>query len=483
MTPAGLEDIVRKATERLNAGDARAAESALRPIVARNPRHPGALFCLGRAQFALGQFAAAKRSLDACMRLAPGTWQVMVELSKCYQFSGDFDRALELCDQAHQLKSDSSEVVARKAETLRVMGHHDEAASLLEPIVTAEQFGLGEISSATVYARIRTAQGDLDAALSAIRRALEVQGVPHAAEAQLHFQAGATLDAQGAYDEAWTEAAEGNAITGRGFDVRAFSDRIRRNLETWTRERFLQTPTAADRRERVVFIIGTPRSGTTLLEQTLSRHSDIGAAGETELVTLAAHDLAQATDGASLIPTESSLRKIARKRARELSKLGGGAEVIIEKTPTNFLFIPLLSKLFPESRIILCRRQPLDVAVSCFFQDFGPALAWSCSLDGIAAFFESFESAMRHWQDVCQPELLEIDYEEFVSNHEEQTRRALDYIGVEWDDACLRPEESKRVANTASLEQVRRPVHTRSVARHEHYSEQLAPLRARLGIS
>ncbi|MEJ2553731.1 MAG: sulfotransferase [Gammaproteobacteria bacterium] len=168
--------------------------------------------------------------------------------------------------------------------------------------------------------------------------------------------------------------------------------------------------------------------------------------------------------------------RLAQRYLDRLTALSTTATRVSDKMPDNFLRLGLIAMLFPEARIIHCVRDPLDTCLSCYFQNFGPALSFSYDLPALAVYYRQYRRLMDHWRRVLALPLMEIRYEELVAEQERSTRAMVDFCGLEWDDRGLRFHESARLATTASYPQVRQPLYSRSVGRWRHYARHLGPL-------
>jgi hypothetical protein len=154
----------------------------------------------------------------------------------------------------------------------------------------------------------------------------------------------------------------------------------------------------------------------------------------------------------------------------------------VDKLPGNFKNLGLISLLFPQTRVIHCQRHPLDSSLSAYFIEFGGHHPYAYDLENLGIFYKEYERLMQHWYDVLQIPILGVQYEEMVADQEAMSRKILEFCGLEWDPNCLRFYETQRVVNTASFDQVRQPIYTRSVARYKHYEQHLGPLKAALGM-
>ncbi len=225
---------------------------------------------------------------------------------------------------------------------------------------------------------------------------------------------------------------------------------------------------------RPVFILGMPRSGTSLLEQILSGHSEVFAAGELAVIgEIAARTPAWLSNGRA----EADLAGLGKEYLDALPVAVAEATVVSDKMPLNFLYLGLIAAILPGARVIHCLRDPRDVAVSCYFQDFSdPALAFSFNLRQTADYYRDYWRLMAHWRERLSLPILEVYYEKLVDDIEMQTQRVLEFLGLPMEEACLSFHERKREVKTASHAQVRRPLYRSSVGRYQHYQEQIKPL-------
>jgi tetratricopeptide (TPR) repeat protein len=329
-----------------------------------------------------------------------------------------------------------------------------------------------------------------EAELEAMRRLLED---PYLADGQrgcLHFGLAQILDARGSYAEAagHLEKANGIAVAewtkrGQGYKPALHTQLVERILAAFTPAFFEHAGGLGSESERPIFIVGLPRSGTTLIEQVLASHSQVFGAGE---LRLAQEDFETLCGGAGVLavparPDEGTLRGLAERHLERLRGLDAGRARVADKMPDNYLYLGLLAALFPRAKFIHCRRDLRDVAVSCWMTNFRH-LRWASDPEHLASRFREYQRLTDHWRKVLPVEVLEVDYEETVADLEGVARRLVAWCGLEWEPACLAFHEGKRPVRTASVTQVRQPIYRRSVARWKHYAEALGPLFDRLGV-
>ncbi len=237
--------------------------------------------------------------------------------------------------------------------------------------------------------------------------------------------------------------------------------------------------------ERPVFIVGLPRSGTTLIEQILGSHPRVHGAGELTL----ARRIFESLPGAAIyggmpfdyLPAldRECVQTLGNRYLNELAAIDDKADRLVDKMPDNTIYIGLITALFPRAKIIHCRRDVRDVALSCWMTDF-LEVRWACDFDLIARRIHEHERLMEHWRRVLPTPMFEVDYEEVVFDLETGARAIVAWCGLEWDPSCLEFHKLSRPVQTSSVAQVRQPIYTRSVGRWKNYQNSLAPLFVKL---
>jgi tetratricopeptide (TPR) repeat protein len=311
---------------------------------------------------------------------------------------------------------------------------------------------------------------------------------------QLHFALAFLREKQGAYDEAFASYQQANAVqhrlvheTSRAFDPQKHDEAIDRFIATFTPEVFERVEGFGLDTELPVFVVGMPRSGTTLVEQILSRHPQVFGAGELREIRRLVVKLPSRLGTSEAYPQcigrldQSTARAMAEEYLRDIVGRGGQAARVIDKAPLNYLHLGLLAALYPRARVIHCRRDPRDVCLSCFFQYFRRAdFGWD--LGDLGRFYRAYERLMEHWRAVLPVQPFDVVYEDLVAHQEAVSRQLVAFCGLEWDDRCLTFYEGRRPIQTASKLQVRRPIYTTSVGRWRHYEKHLKPLLDALGL-
>lgn len=263
--------------------------------------------------------------------------------------------------------------------------------------------------------------------------------------------------------------------------MESFTQRL---MEVFDRDLFQALEGGGIDSEIPVFIVGVPRSGTTLVEQILSSHPQVAGAGEQGFLRTLESELARRPGNAYPEGVAGWARDAAKEKALAylelLRRYGPGSRRVSDKMPDNFLRLGLIALMFPRARVVHCRRHPMDSGASIFFQSFKEDLCFAFGLGDIGRYHCLYHRLMDHWRKVLPIPMLELQYEDLVSDPEPQTRRLIEFLGLEWNDLCLDHTANPRTVVTASSWQVRQPLYTSSVGRWRRYGEGFEPLRQAL---
>lgn len=403
-----------------------------------------------------------------------------------------FDAALDIARSEHEARPDDRALRAAYARLLSLLGRPGEAADLTRAMVEGGDESL-EIATAFGEAVLRTDEAGraADHLSDLLGRGVEADD---ATRAQALTQLGHLLDRAGRYDEAFGAYAASNKLVPAVYDDAPIDAKRAFLAGAYSRERMANAVRAPvpPGGARPVFIVGMPRSGTTLTEQIIASHPRAFGAGELSFINEAVRGLAARTGRPELLHADrvdaGHLAEAAAYYRGEVARLVGKEtpEVVTDKFPQNFWYLGFIAQAFPDARVIHCRRDPRDTCLSCFFQSLNQAHAYSFDLASCGQYYRQYRAMMEHYRDLASDprsglRMLEIDYEETVADTEAQTRRILDFIGLDFDPACLRFSENQRVARTLSFDQVRQPVYRSSTRRFERYAAHIGPLVAALG--
>ena len=268
---------------------------------------------------------------------------------------------------------------------------------------------------------------------------------------------------------------------GDGFDAQLFSRNIDRIIETTT-PKLLADPAIGSVSELPVFIVGMPRSGTTLVEQICASHSQILGAGELVHIPRLVMDLKRHKG-------DEASKALVRRRAADthvlrLYRLGQGAVRVVDKLPDNVLNLGLIAQLFPRARIVYCSRDSRDISLSCYFQVFNDgAQYFSYDLGDCLKRCQEVQRLAAHWLRLMPSHMIDVNYEALVADLAGESRRIIEFLGLDWEPACLDFHRTERTVATISHWQVRQPLYGSSVGRWRHYEKHIAPFLAALNDS
>lgn len=476
--------MLAEANRRLTGGDASGAAGIYASLLKQQPTNPQLLYFLGTCQRAMGRLAEAQRTLEKALKLRPHDAGCLYDLALIHKRQGRFHDAHRVFDLALRNNSDNQTVRAGKADLFFFTGDFKAAENLLLPVIES---GSVQVSLAISFAQLAPRIGRERQAVDVLTRLLAHPHVPPAARTDALFKLGELHDKLKEWDQAFECYRAANGAKSMPFDPRAFSEHVDLMLRAWTPSTLAMLPRAPGATDRPIFIVGMPRSGTTLVEQILSSHPNVFGAGELNDMSNIVHDvegdlgavMSLLTDTSSLTPQVVDRR--SRQYLEALRRLNRVAPRVTDKAPLNCLHLGFISLILPHAKIIHCIRDPVDTCLSIFFQHFGGGLPFAYNLAHIGSMYRDYHRIMRHWREGLGLPVLDVVYEELVADQEGGTRRMLEHLGLPWNDACLQFHKSERVAMTVSNDQVRRPIYKTSVQRWRHYAKHLEPLFAALG--
>ncbi len=306
-----------------------------------------------------------------------------------------------------------------------------------------------------------------------------------------HFALGKALAGIEDYEQSFRHLSQGNALKRKqsGYDEAESLGYLERTRATCTSDFLGRHYGCGDPSAVPIFVLGMPRSGTSLVEQILASHRDVYGAGEVKDFALALAETGAA--GWALYRPEivsqmsgEDFRRLGTKYLQRIQAAAPSARRIVNKMPDNFRFAGLIALALPNARIIHVRRDPIDTCVSCFSTLFIETMPYTCDLAELGRYYRAYETLMNFWRDVLpQGVMIDVRYEDVVADIEGQGRRILDHCGLDWDANCLEFHDNARTVRTASVAQVRRPLYNNSVGRWRRYEAFLEPLLTSLGPS
>lgn len=462
----------------------REAVEQFREVLRLNPRHGDAWFNVAIALLALGDAKQGMIALRRAIELDPSATKPRVTLGILLANTGDTDAAQGQFDAVRRIDPANRDADFGLAIVLEKRGDFAAAWNQLQPYFDAnaqdERFFIALAKVARHVDRAREAAERIEDAME--------RGIVAPADAgALHFALGKLYDGMQDYDSAFRHFAAANSLaSGASGGNDDFVARMQAAQSVFTAEFLARAPRAGVATERPIFIVGMPRSGTTLTEQILQSHTRVHGGGELPDINEISLWLANRLTGtwpASLASADqATLDDAARRYLTRLTELSAGAPHVTDKMPHNFINLGLIALLFPRARIVHCHRHPLDNCFSIFTYEFNATHAYATDLARLGEHYRDYAALMAHWRNVLPLPIFDLSYEAMVADQEATTRRLLDFLGLAFEDSCLRFHESARTVNTFSYDQVRRPIYRKSVERWRHYAHHLGPLMESLGM-
>jgi tetratricopeptide (TPR) repeat protein len=429
---------------------------------------------LGNALLDLGRLPDAAASYAHALRLNPRFVKAYVNLAIVLRLLGNAPEAESMCRQALQVDPAAAAAVALLAELQADSGQFAEAESLfnrateLDPNMPEAWAGIAHLRKMTPADApwLTQASRIADGALAPRQ------------EAYLRYALGKYCDDLGDYDRAFSHYQRANDLTklyGPAHDEREMAGRVDHLILTYDQV-WARAPRAhATQSSHPVFIVGMPRSGTSLAEQILASHPWVFGAGELPFWTDAASAYEAAISTSK--DTDELTAAFGRDYLRRLETLSTAAIRVVDKMPANFLHLGLIHDALPNARIIHLQRNPRDTCLSIYFQHFKTGLAYANDLEDLRNYYSEYLRLMEHWRSVLPADfLMDVSYEDLVANQEKVSRRMLEFIGLPWDAACLDFHRTERRVMTASKWQVRQKISSASVGRWRHYQNFIGPL-------
>lgn len=438
---------------------------------------------LGAAHHELSEYESAVEHLLKAFALKPGMKQELGALGRSYTAAGKAELALPLFEKAERLLPSHRALRLDHAHALISLGRMDEAASLLRENISR---GFHKAAAFKALADTRKFTGD-PVELHAILKQLEAPETTSAEKMYLHHAAGKILNDVGRHEEAIDHLQKSKEASGFDFDVDAFRRRVDALIATFTPALLKSKAGLGDPSDVPVFIVGMPRSGTSLTEQICASHPAVHGAGElARLGTLIkTAKYAQTPDGTIARHPQALTAGEAKALSTDyldfLKRPSPSSARIIDKMPHNFQYVGMIALLFPNARIIHCTRDPIDNCISCFFNTFNENHGYNADLGKLGIYYREYHRLMQHWQQLLPGRIHECRYETMIAGQEEESRRLIEFLGLPWDDACLRFYENERAVTTPSRWQVRQPIYQTSVKRWKRYENKIQPLIEALG--
>jgi tetratricopeptide (TPR) repeat protein len=450
------------------------AEQCFRQAIAIKPNYADPHGNLGILLRSKSQLVAAEAALRRALKLKPNYVEARINLGLVLTYLGRL-RDGKACF-AKVLKATPGNVLALYGtEQIAILeGRFNEAEATLKRILELNPKMPAAWSALAGLRKMTIA----DAAWFAEAEEIATSGISPLEEANLRFAMGKYSDEVGNFAQAFQNYKRGNELLKNAaddYDRKKRSHTVDELIRGYSREAISTIEGAASDSMKPVFVVGMPRSGTSLAEQIIASHPAAHGAGELSFWETLMVDQTGIRQGVLTRPVRV---KVAEACLRVLEGRSADALRVIDKAPVNSDFLGIIYSVFPNARVIYMQRDPIDTCLSCYFQNFLTGLNFTFDLSDLAHYYHEHQRLMAHWRAVLPPGfILDVPYEELVGDQEAWSRKMLQFIGLEWDDRCLEFHKNTRQVVTASAWQVRQTIYNSSVARWRNYEKFIGPLK------
>jgi len=454
---------------------------SLERAIATDPALAEAHYGRGLALATLGRREEAVAAFDTAIGLRPGHWQshynrgvALYDLTRVEQAIASFESAITLA-------AGVAAPNVNLAIALQEIGRAAEAREAIERALAIDPRSARAWSVRSDMAPF--APGDPGiTAMEALLAEAERATAPNEDRLDLGFALGKAWMDVSEDDRAFAHFARANREkrASIGYDVDADIQRLRATTEVFSADMIGRFRETGDPSQTPIFLIGMPRSGTTLVEQILASHPAVHGAGELDLVQRLIESTGRPDrdfPGGARDWSAATIHALGRDYVGRIKVLAQGKPRVVDKMPGNFRFAGAIHLMTPNARIIHCRRDAVDTCLSCYTRHFVTDQGFTYDMEDLGRYYRAYERLMAHWKEVLpRDRLIEVRYEDVVDDLENTVRGLLDACRLEWDDACLRFAGTRRTVRTASMNQVRRDLYRDSIGKRSRFERHLGPL-------
>lgn len=478
-------NLLKTAVSAHKAGDFTHAEALYRQVIELTPNNLEALHYLALLFITTDQPHIAIPLLTKAVSVKGDNPDILYNLGLAYQKAEDIDSAIHYYKMTIALNPDYALAYNNLGVAYQHLGKLDQANNFLEKAFTLSPH------CAEAYYNFSQSYKFNDKDKSYINK-IENLLVSHHwdknEEIKLNFSLGKIYNDLKEYDIAFKYYKTANELKYQDFNTDQFHLYIDQIIASYTPELIqqLRSKVLPSSFKRFIFIVGMPRSGTTLVEQIIASHPSVQSAGEIGFIGDIVDDLPQLIQSNDSYPqciqsiTAQDIISLSSKLNRLIENIQTPTNIITDKTPINTFHIGLIRLLFPNSKIIYCNRNPIDTCLSCYFQNFEKQHQYSYNLKTLAFFYNENKRLMAHWKSLFKDEIYDVSYEDVVNHQEDETRKLLSACDLDWDDTCLDFYKAETIVNSASKWQVRRPIYKTSIKKWEKYESHIQALRDNL---
>ena len=457
----------------------------LKQVLSLDPNHVDARVKLAYIIYLGGDTAEAMSHLQMARKINPDHLEMNLRMGTIYLAMNDFTRARSCFKKVLRQNPGHEEAISQLASLHAYSGEAEKAYQMLAPLLRSRPVS---ISAANTFAICCRPLERCQEAIELLEERLTQKPMTVEDESRISFSLGKLYDGIQEYRKAFEHYDQGNKLTDNFYDAWEEKRWIQEIAKRLNVDFFKQVEHAKhlSRHIQPVFIVGMPRSGTSLTEQILSCHPAVHAAGErleiSQLASSVCQDIGSQQNYPFCLATaeRSSLNGMAKRYIKKVTeKAGSAVQIVTDKMPDNYHHLGLIQMLFPKAKIIHCVRDPMDTCLSGYFNKL-LGRAYSYNLTNLGRHYRLYEEMMAHWKNVLPLSIMDVHYEDLVDDPERVSRAIVEFCGLKWDNRCLDFHKSKRNVVTASTDQVRQPIYRKSVARWKNYEQYLGKLREAL---
>ncbi len=456
---------------------------ALEPLATAlklDSNQPQVSYLYGEALIGCGRTVQAFDVFKKLLEKRPSHVELLCKMGGLHIEFSELDQAKVYFEKA--LNVEPTHIGAKLAYigVLRLQKDYARALPAIDALFASEP---KNIKVAVIYSYLCHLNNSCEKVISRLESFLNVSGLSKVDETNICFELGRLCDARADYDKAFAFFQRGNALKTGQYDAEETTAMISAWIDGYSREAMQRKQLKTKRKHgRPIFIVGAPRSGTTLIEQILSSHPEVYGAGElTDMVNIVRdyrgdgyphNNIRYEIEG--FLPAD--LESMAKKYRARLDLVSNGERYVVDKLPGNFIRLGLIAMLFPDAKIINCIRNPIDTCLSCYFHDFSGVHSYLYDMDDLVSFYKNYQCLMKHWHETLPVSILDVHYEDVVADQESESRRLFEFLGLEWNENCLEFYNSDRTVVTSSHDQVQKPIYKSSISRWKNYEKHIEPL-------
>jgi len=451
------------------------AEQHFRRAIGVKPDYSDAHSNLGSVLRSRGHLAGSENSLRRALKLKPNHVEArsnlgltLLSLGRTIDAKAHFEKVLRIAPR-------HANALLGMGQVARMEGRFDQAEAILERVLEADPNMPGAWAALVGLRKMTSDAGWLQRA-----EEIAASGIAPLEEADLRFAIGKYYDDVADFERAFRSYKRGNdlmkAVLAEKYQPDVHTRFVDDLIRVYTRETISGTESGGSASVKPIFVVGMMRSGTSLVEQIIASHRAVRGAGELPFWSDAVRQHATAMRQGPL--GEPLRKKLAKEYLRILTGHSVDASRIVDKAPVNSDYLGVIHSILPNARIIYMQRDPIDTCLSCYFQQFSPALSFTMDLSDLAHYYREHQRLIAHWRTVLPPgTILDVPYEELIADQEGWTRKILKFLDLEWDERCLDFQSTQRTVATASYWQVRQRIYGDSVGRWRNYKRFIGPLR------